>query len=34
MSPFLTVAQDRILTEDFRRVAELIAGRKLAEVLR
>ena len=28
------VSQDRILTEDFRRVADLISGGKLAEVLR
>jgi histidine ammonia-lyase len=29
-----TVSQDRILTDDFRRVAELIASGKLADVLR
>jgi histidine ammonia-lyase len=29
-----TISQDRILTDDFRRVAELIAGGKLADVLR
>ena len=29
-----TVSQDRILTDDFRRVADLIANGKLAEVLR
>jgi histidine ammonia-lyase len=28
------ISQDRILTDDFRRVAELIASAKLADVLR